>query len=67
MWPMATDVLGVSGRAILARLADGERDPQKLAELARSRFRGKRDELTAALEGCLQKHGAFWCGRCCRI
>jgi hypothetical protein len=53
---VATDVLGVSGRAMLARLADGEQDPQKLADLARSRLRGKRDELVAALEGNLQEH-----------
>ena len=56
---VATDVLGVSGRAMLARLADGEQDPQKLAELARSRLRGKRNELEAALEGCLQEHQRF--------
>jgi transposase len=56
---VATDVLGVSGRAMLARLAEGERDEQKLAELARRRLRGKRSELEAALEGCLQEHQCF--------
>jgi transposase len=56
---VATDVLGVSGRAMLTQLADGEQDPRKLAGLARSRLRGKRDELEAALEGCLQEHQRF--------
>ena len=56
---VATDVLGVSGRAMLNRLAEGEQDPLKLAELARSRLRGKMDELVAALEGCLQEHHQF--------
>jgi transposase len=56
---VATDVLGVSGRAILNQLAGGEQDPRKLAELARSRLRGKMDELVAALEGCLQGHHQF--------
>ena len=56
---VATDVLGVSGRAMLERLADGEQDAHKLADLARSRLRGKRDQLQAALEGCLQEHQRF--------
>ena len=56
---VATDVLGVSGRAMLNRLAEGEQDPRALAELARSRLRGKLDELAAALEGCLQEHHRF--------
>jgi hypothetical protein len=37
---VATDVLGVSGRAVLAKLVAGEQDPKKLADLARSRLRG---------------------------
>jgi transposase len=38
---VATDVLGASGRAMLAALVGGERDPQVLAELARGRLRSK--------------------------
>jgi transposase len=38
---VAADVLGVSGRAMLAALVGGERDPQVLAELARGRLRSK--------------------------
>ena len=35
---VATDVLGVSGRAMLAALAAGEEDPQTLAQLAKGRL-----------------------------
>ncbi len=59
MASVATDVLGVSGRAMLKRLAEGEQDPQALAELARSGLRGKLNELTAALDGYLQEHHRF--------
>ena len=38
---VATDVLGVSGRAILAAIVSGQADPEALAELARGRLRGK--------------------------
>ncbi len=56
---VATDVLGVSGRTMLAALAKGEQDPQKLADLARSRLRGKLEQRVQALEGCLQEHHRF--------
>ena len=36
---VASDGLGVSGRAILARLLAGEEDAEKLAELSRGRLR----------------------------
>jgi hypothetical protein len=36
---VATDVLGVSGRAILEALVAGERDPKVLAELAKGKLR----------------------------
>jgi hypothetical protein len=38
---VAAEVLGVSGRAMLAALVAGERDPQVLAELAKGRLRAK--------------------------
>src|SRR5512133_2418471 len=38
---VATDILGVSGRAMLAALVAGVRDPQLLAELAKGRLRAK--------------------------
>ncbi len=42
---VASDVLGVSGRAMLAALVAGERDPEVLAELAKGRLRKKIPEL----------------------
>ena len=38
---VATDIVGVSGRAMLAALAAGERDPAALADLAHKRLRTK--------------------------
>jgi transposase len=53
---VATDVLGKSGREILASLVQGETNPEKLAELARGRLKKKREELAEALEGILGPH-----------
>jgi len=53
---VATDVLGVSGRAMLAALLEGQEDPEALAELARGRLRKKLPELRRALEGRVQPH-----------
>lgn len=46
---MATDVLGVSGRAMLEALSAGERDPAVLAELSHGRLRNKKSLLEQAL------------------
>jgi transposase len=53
---VATDVLGVSGRAMLEALIQGEKDPVKLDDLAQRRLRGKIPELEKALEGHLTEH-----------
>ena len=58
---VATDILGVSGRAMLAALIDGERDPQVLAKLARARMRAKIPHLVQALTGNFGEHHAFLC------
>jgi transposase len=50
---VATDILGVSGRAILTALAAGQSDPAALADLAQGRLRAKRAALVAALHGTL--------------
>lgn len=55
---VASDVMGVSGRAILNALLAGEGDPQKLAELSKGRLRRKRADLALALEGRLRPHHA---------
>lgn len=56
---VATDITGVSGRAILQALLDGQQDPQALVELARGRLRSKRDELAQAVQGTLGEHHRF--------
>jgi transposase len=56
---VAADVLGVSGRAMLAALVGGERDPQVLAELARGRLRAKLPQLRQALRGRFGDHHAL--------
>ena len=53
---VATDVMGVSGRAILAALLDGETDPAALADLAQGKLRKKRAELERALSGRVSAH-----------
>lgn len=47
---VATDVLGVSGRAMLQALISGQTDPSVLADLAKSRLREKREQLVKALD-----------------
>ena len=56
---VATDITGVSGRAILQALLDGEDDPEVLAELARGRMRSKHEELAQAVQGTLRDHHRF--------
>jgi transposase len=53
---VATDVLGASGRAMLAALADGPQDAEALAELARGRLRAKLPQLRQALLGRVKPH-----------
>ena len=54
-----SDILGVSGRQILQRLAAGQSDPAALAELARGPLRAKLPELRQALAGRFSGHHAF--------
>ncbi len=56
---VATDILGVSGRAMLEALAAGETDPQVLAGLAKRRLRRKAAELAQALAGRVKPHHRF--------
>jgi len=48
---VATDILGVSGRAMLDALCRGTTDPELLADLARGKLRKKIPVLKEALEG----------------
>jgi transposase len=56
---VATDVMGRSGRAILAALVDGQADPAALAQLARGKLRAKIPELERALAGRVGAHHRF--------
>jgi transposase len=56
---VASDIMGVSGRAMLEALIAGDRDPQVLAELAKRKLRNKIPELTEALTGRFRDHHAF--------
>src|SRR5262247_1839814 len=53
---VASDVMGVSSRAILAALVDGRADPATMAELARGRLRSKLPLLEQALSGLVRDH-----------
>jgi transposase len=59
---VATDILGVSGRAMLTALAQGTTDPAILAELARGRLRTKLPALRQALAGRFRGHHALIVG-----
>jgi transposase len=59
---VASNVLGVSGRAMLEALVAGNEDPQELASLARGRLREKRLALEEALAGRVGAHQRFLLG-----
>ena len=56
---VASNITGVSGRAMLEALIGGERDPAGLADLAKRRLRAKIPELTEALTGRFAEHHGF--------
>jgi transposase len=56
---VATDILGVSGRAMIRALIAGEQDPERLADLARRRLRAKTELLVPALSGMVTEHHRF--------
>jgi len=56
---VATDVLGVSGRQMLAALVNGSDDPAAVADLARGKLRDKLPQLERALRGRVGAHQRF--------
>jgi transposase len=56
---VASDVFGVSGRAMIRALIEGEDTPEAIACLARGKLRGKRKELARALDVSLKAHQRF--------
>ena len=56
---VATDIQDKSARAMIDALIDGERDPQVLAEMAKTRMRPEIPELREALVGRFDDHHAM--------
>jgi len=56
---VATNVMGLSGRAMLAAMVAGEYEVEAVAGLARGKLRNKIGALKEALEGSLQSHQRF--------
>ena len=56
---VATNIMGVSARAMLAEIVAGQTDAELMADLARGRMRNKIPELEKALTGIVQPHHRF--------
>lgn len=56
---VATDIMGVSGRAMLEAMVQGTTDPAVLAELAKGKLRKKLPALRQALAGRVRAHHGF--------
>jgi transposase len=54
-----TDIIGMSGRAMIEALIAGESNPAKLARLANYRLRASQEKLREALRGRVTKHHRF--------
>ncbi len=53
---VASDIFGVSGRAMLKALSEGTQDAEKLAALAQGRLHAPHAELVESLEGHVSEH-----------
>jgi len=53
---VASDVMGVSGRSMLAAIINGVDDPKLLSQLAKGKLKNKRDQLERALRGLIGPH-----------
>ncbi|WP_277499822.1 transposase [Nocardioides sp. ChNu-99] len=56
---VASGIFGVSGREMMDAMVAGERDPARLAEMARTRMRTKIPELREAFTGFFTEHHAL--------
>lgn len=57
-----SDLLGVSGRAMLRGIVNGHCDPGWLADYARGNLHGKREQLELVLRGQIQDHHRYLLG-----
>jgi transposase len=53
---VATDIMGVSGRAMIEAIINGINDPQTLSSLAKRSLKKKKDDLERALIGSVGPH-----------
>jgi transposase len=60
---VATNILGVSGRAMIDALVEGTADPTALSELAKGKLKKKLPALQKALTGRFRSHHAFLVSR----
>ena len=60
---VASNIVGVSGRAMISAMAKGESDPARLASLARGRLAAKYEQLVEALDGQLSEEQRWLLGR----
>lgn len=60
---VATNVFGVSGRAMLEAIVAGNADPKTMAQLAKGRLRSKIPQLEKALTGLVRDHHCFLLSR----
>ena len=56
---VVTDILGASGRAVLAALIAGETDPERLADCTSGRLKASRADIVAAVHGRVTAHHRF--------
>jgi transposase len=54
-----SDVFGVSGRAMLRALIEGDQSPAEMAKLAQRRMKRKQPEIARALDGHIDEHHRF--------
>jgi transposase len=60
---VASDILGLSGQAMIRAIIAGQDDPAQLAELAKGRLRDKLPQLREALRGHWTGHHRFLLGQ----
>lgn len=56
---LISDILGVSGRAILDAIVAGESNPERLADMTTGRLKASRQEIIDALNGRVTEHHRF--------
>lgn len=56
---VVSDILGGSGRAVLAALIAGETDPERLADCTTGRLKASRADIVAVVHGRVTAHHRF--------